>query len=76
MATGIGKARAARELVETSTEHKHTKAHLAKLEATRDRRIVRAVAAGMDKAEAARLAGVSRQRVGQIVDAATKAGEL
>lgn len=68
----ISKARALRELEDTSAEHAACKAQLAKLEATRDRRIVRAVSLGIDKAHAARVAGVSRQRVGQIVDEAAK----
>ena len=69
----ISKARALRELQETADAHAACKAQLAKLEALRDRRIVRAVAAGVDKASAARVAKMTRQRAGQIVDKAAQA---
>ncbi len=69
----ISKNRAVTELEASAAEHAALRAQLAKVEATRDRRIVRAVALGLDKAAVARHAGMTRQRVGQIVDAAAQA---
>ncbi len=63
----ISKARALREVEASAAERAQLMAQLTRLEATRDRRIVRACGLGLDKATVARVANLSRQRVGQIV---------
>ena len=63
----ISKARALREVEASTAERAQLVAQLVRLEATRDRRIVRACGLGIDKAAVARVANLSRQRVGQIV---------
>ena len=60
-------ARALRELEASAVEHATARARVAVVEATRDRRIRRAVGLGLDKATVARAANLTRQRVGQIV---------
>lgn len=67
--SGVGRARAVRELEETTAELEKARAVVARLLATRDRRIVRAVELGVSRPDAARLAKVARQRVWQLVPA-------
>jgi len=65
-------SRAMRELDETMTELEHAKAKVAQLEKTRDRRVMRAVAVGVDKVTVAPVAKLSRQRIGQLAAGVVK----
>jgi hypothetical protein len=58
--------RALTELAETMEQLAAAQREVARLEKVRDRRVMRAVAVGLDKVTVAPVARLSRQRVGQI----------